>query len=237
MSTLIIGGTGEERKAKAKAICSSFHISRFDILETVAENSIGIDQVRQLEHCLSLKPYNSAFKAAIIHPGELLTMEAQNALLKTLEEAGENTIIIVTAPTTDSLLPTVVSRCQIIRLQPKSEINLSNEELNTLYQRLNIIYQSGAGERLKFSSEIGKTREEILTWTEKAIFALHEILTNASFPKNPKVPKLPNLFIFKTLRSLSQTRLYLQQNINPRLTLETFLLDLPKSPKSPDVRS
>ncbi|MBI5465393.1 hypothetical protein HY946_02170, partial [Candidatus Gottesmanbacteria bacterium] len=132
MSYLIIGGTKEERRGKALEISNfKFQISNFDTAWISGETSIGIDQIRNLEHQLSLKPYNSLSKAAVIHPGEILTIEAQNALLKTLEEAGENSILILTAPQTDALLPTVVSRCQIIRLPQKLEITLSQEEFDS----------------------------------------------------------------------------------------------------------
>lgn len=88
-------------------------------ISPVEGKSIGIEQVRELEHFLSLKvptkaPYN---RAIIIENSHLLTIEAQNALLKTLEEPPEGTIVILTASHDKSLLPTIRSRVQSVAVQ------------------------------------------------------------------------------------------------------------------------
>lgn len=81
--------------------------------------SIGIEAIRQLERFLSLKvpgekPYD---RAAIIENSHLLTTEAQNALLKTLEEPPKGTIVLLTADRVQSLLPTIQSRVQVLTVQ------------------------------------------------------------------------------------------------------------------------
>lgn len=81
--------------------------------------SIGIEEIRNLEQFLSLKvPRNVIFnRGIIIENADRLTTEAQNALLKTLEEPPEGTIIILTAPHEKTLLPTIVSRVQTVPVQ------------------------------------------------------------------------------------------------------------------------
>ncbi len=81
--------------------------------------SIGIEAVRQLEQFLSLKVPSSGVynRAIIIEDADKLTTEAQNALLKTLEEPPQGTIIILTASHEQSLLPTINSRVQSITVQ------------------------------------------------------------------------------------------------------------------------
>lgn len=88
-------------------------------LQPIEGKSIGIESVRELEHFLSLKvPRAAAYnRAIIIENAEQLTIEAQNALLKTLEEPPEATIIILTASHEHSLLPTINSRVQTIVVQ------------------------------------------------------------------------------------------------------------------------
>jgi len=239
MSYLIIGGTKEERRDKALKISNDeFMISNFDTILVEGETSIGIDQIRNLEHQLKYKPYNSPCKAAIIHPGEILSAEAQNALLKTLEEAGENSLLILTAPQTEALLPTVVSRCQIIRLPTKSEIILSQEEFRSIFNFQFSIFNARVGERLKIASKIGKEKEEIKIWLEKQIFFWREILLiNESHgevrpgTRSDLGEKLKDYIttaqIIKIIRDLEKTRNLIEQNVNPRLALENFLLDLP----------
>ena len=78
--------------------------------------AIGIDAIRELDHFLSLKvPSQKIFdRAVIIEDSHFLTLEAQNALLKMLEEPPQGTLFILTASYSQSLLPTIRSRTQII---------------------------------------------------------------------------------------------------------------------------
>lgn len=80
--------------------------------------SIGIDQVRELQRELSLKPYEAERKVAVIDGADALTQAAQNSLLKTLEEPSGQTVILLVASNPTALLPTVHSRCQALRFQP-----------------------------------------------------------------------------------------------------------------------
>lgn len=79
---------------------------------------IGIDQIKQLQHTASLPPFEGKHKVFIIDGAELLSIEAANCLLKTLEEPTDD-VIFVLLTTNDMLLPeTVVSRCQHLELRP-----------------------------------------------------------------------------------------------------------------------
>lgn len=85
-------------------------------ITSIDGKAIGIEAVRELEHFLSLKvPGTQAIKRIIIiNDGHLLTIEAQNALLKTLEEPPIDTVIILTTVSLQILLPTIQSRLQTI---------------------------------------------------------------------------------------------------------------------------
>jgi len=85
---------------------------------TSGKKEIQIGQIRELIWKLSLKPYSAPFKVAIIDEAHLMNQEAQNALLKTLEEPKEKTIIILTSEYPEMLFPTVVSRCEKIKFYP-----------------------------------------------------------------------------------------------------------------------
>ena len=71
-----------------------------------------------------MKPYEAKMRVVIISEAQRLNPEAANALLKVLEEPPEQTVIILTAPNTVQLLPTIVSRCQEIRFGPISSDSL-----------------------------------------------------------------------------------------------------------------
>ena len=83
-------------------------------------NTLKIDQVRALQHDLALTPMEGRYRVAIVEGMDRATPEASNALLKTLEEPPPHVVMILIAPEAESLLPTIVSRCQLIALRPLS---------------------------------------------------------------------------------------------------------------------
>ncbi len=92
-----------------------------DLMVTQAEaegGTLKVEQVREVTKFLSLKPYQSPFKIVIFLRFEEANANAQNALLKTLEEAPAHALILLTADNAEQLLPTIVSRCEVLRLRP-----------------------------------------------------------------------------------------------------------------------
>ena len=86
---------------------------------------IRINQIRSLCHTLGMKPYEARQRVVIISEAQAMNPEAGNALLKVLEEPPERTLLILTALQTSDLLPTIVSRCQLIRFNPISPKNIA----------------------------------------------------------------------------------------------------------------
>jgi DNA polymerase-3 subunit delta' len=80
--------------------------------------TLKVDQVREVQHALSLKPYQSKYRVAIFLRFQEANDNAANALLKTLEEAPAYAVLILTADNPEQLLPTIISRCEILRLRP-----------------------------------------------------------------------------------------------------------------------
>ena len=101
------------------------------------EEAISIDEVRfhpekgaqahdqSLQQFLSLKPFVAPLRVALLANAERMTEAAQNCLLKTLEEPPPNTVLILTTAYPDHLLPTCLSRCQVIALSPVGRTSLS----------------------------------------------------------------------------------------------------------------
>ncbi len=80
--------------------------------------SISVDDIRdQLNGDIMIKPYSSRYKVYIIPEADLLTVQAQNALLKTIEEPPEYAVIFLLTENADSLLPTIRSRCVMLKLR------------------------------------------------------------------------------------------------------------------------
>jgi DNA polymerase-3 subunit delta' len=81
---------------------------------------IKIEPIRQLVYDLSLKPVEARRRVACLLRFDAANPEAANAFLKTLEEPPGSTVILMTAERADDLLPTIVSRCEVVALRPLS---------------------------------------------------------------------------------------------------------------------
>jgi DNA polymerase-3 subunit delta' len=129
------------------------------ILIEPQSHQIQIDQIRDLAFRLSLKPIKAKRKAAIVDESHSMTREAQNCFLKTLEEPKGNTILILVTQSPNFLLPTIISRCQIIKFYP-----VKKDEIERYFKNQGGLGK-GEGEENEFSSSpfaVAREIEEIL---------------------------------------------------------------------------
>jgi len=134
---IIVGPTGSGKLALAQQLAADLLEINFEDLQKQAylkhispadAKSISIETIRELEHFLSLKVpgKKSVNRLIIIEDSHLMGAEAQNALLKILEEPPEGTVLILTAGDAQSLLPTIRSRSQVIDVIPP-ELSLATD--------------------------------------------------------------------------------------------------------------
>jgi DNA polymerase III subunit delta' len=97
------------------------HVDLSLLQPETASGTITVDAVRTLLHALTLKPLEARYRIALMQNIDRANNNASNALLKTIEEPPPSSILILTAETATSLLPTVISRCRIIALRPVGE--------------------------------------------------------------------------------------------------------------------
>ena len=91
------------------------------------KTQIPVTSVRDLTAALSDRPFSGGWRAVLIEDAERMNASAQNALLKTLEEPPEGTVFLLTVRALGALLPTVVSRCQVVRFAPLPEETIRAE--------------------------------------------------------------------------------------------------------------
>ena len=92
-----------------------------DIIRLTHEkpNTISVDDIRkQVNGDVAIKPYSSPYKIYIINEAEKMNAQAQNALLKTLEEPPEYAVILLLTANLNALLPTIISRCVVLNMKP-----------------------------------------------------------------------------------------------------------------------
>ncbi len=95
-----------------------------DIIRVMHEkpNTISVDDIRvQINNDVAIKPYSSPYKVYIVNEAEKMTVQAQNAILKTLEEPPEYAVILLLTTNVNSLLPTILSRCVVLNMKPVAD--------------------------------------------------------------------------------------------------------------------
>ena len=113
-------GEGEKPCQECSSCKKALSGNHPDIIRVVHEkpNTISVDDIReQVNADVAVKPYGSAHKVYIINEAEKMTAQAQNALLKTLEEPPEYVVILLTS-NVNSLLPTILSRSVALNMKP-----------------------------------------------------------------------------------------------------------------------
>ncbi|MBI3996588.1 MAG: DNA polymerase III subunit delta' [Candidatus Omnitrophica bacterium] len=101
-----------------RQIARGTHPDVHSVVAGGASDQIKIDMIRHVIGRVALRPYSAAFQVAILEGAERLTEEAANSLLKVLEEPSAHTRFILTTAQFSACLPTIVSRCQLIRCRP-----------------------------------------------------------------------------------------------------------------------
>lgn len=92
-----------------------------DIIRVTHEkpNTISVEDVRtQIHSDIAIKPYSSPYKIYIMNEAEKMTVQAQNALLKTLEEPPQYAVILLLTTNVNAMLPTILSRCVVLNMKP-----------------------------------------------------------------------------------------------------------------------
>lgn len=108
-------GCGECQSCK-----QTMHDNQPDIIRVTHEkpNSISVDDIRgQINNDIVIRPYSSKYKIYIVPEADLMTVQAQNALLKTLEEPPAYAVIFLLTENAEVLLPTIRSRCVMLKLR------------------------------------------------------------------------------------------------------------------------
>lgn len=183
---------------------------------------IGIAEIRKLKLWAGQKPFNSKHKVISIW-SDFLTPEAQQALLKLLEEPPEHTFIYLLSSNESILLPTVLSRCEIVYLSNiKSGTVQLDPKIEEFWEK---ILSQNIGERLREITSLVSEREDARIWLkENLIFWRQKLLQRATDNKNNE---LSSLHVVKILRLLQKTYNQIETNISLKLAIDHLFINLP----------
>lgn len=215
---------------KCKSCIQAASDNHPDIIRITHEKaSIGVDDIRaQINNDIQIKPYSSPYKIYIIDEAEKMTEQAQNALLKTIEEPPEYVVILLLTNNLDVLLPTIVSRCVTLKLQAvdknvikdflmeKHQVPDYQAEISTIFAQGNV----GKAIEYALSRDFEEIKQEVLHLLkyigEMELYEILDALKRISEQKDRiydyldfiilwyrdvlmyKVTKDPNLLVYKT---------------------------------------
>jgi len=215
--------------------------------------SIGIDQIRDLGQMLSLQPYvKTGRRVVIIDEAQAMTTEAQNALLKFIEEPPPSTLLILIAPSVQSLLPTVISRLGAVYFLPVEEAaaaawlmaehNASSLDATTAASRsggrpglaLTLLEAGGpavesamaAATKLTHGTLFARLVEaaRIALAKEDAVAVADALHTVAA--TSLKNESMPPAGAGRIMEAAERMKRYLGSNVTPRSALERFVLEV-----------
>lgn len=183
-----------------------------DYLELREEDklSIGIKQTRGIISWAKLRPFQSVCKIAVIFNAEKLTIEAQNSLLKLLEEPPSNTYILLVTNNHKALLQTIISRATLNRVEGSELVPQSANEAKE-------VLISDISQKVKWVDELMKIknskerREQIQAFLGIAHRTILECVDSDQTAQN--------------LKLLEKTTQALRRNVNNKLLLENFLFN------------
>lgn len=191
-----------------------------DLLLLQPEDSISIAQIRQLIRFLTKKPFRAKAKVGLIHQAQTLTLPAQNALLKTLEEPPDNSYLILTTPNQSQLIATITSRCQTVIVKPATD-KLSSEQSKKLLDFNRTLLQANHGQRLSLIQKYGLSRSAAQNFISEQLCFWRELLHR---PRLAAELNRQNQHIKQILRGLLRADDLIKQNVNVKLLLDNLII-------------
>ena len=227
-SLIISSSTQDFIVEQLQQIKTSLNISEqngVDLLEITSENSrsISIGKTRIIKAWSLTKPYFSQHKLVVIYDAHLLTTEAQNSLLKILEEPNESLNIVLTTNKHELLLPTVISRCELVLFSGPFE------QLSGIENRVSSAEGQGnlTDKILSDLIEIQRIFLEIKKQNKKEQFAIinnfliSRVLDQRKFMLHGNSPRKA----LKNIQLVHETKKMLESNVNTRLALENLVIN------------
>ena len=199
-------------------------------------NSIKIAQIRKLQTDIIIKPHKN-YKIYIINQADSMTIEAQNALLKPLEEPPEYAIIILITSNKEALLDTIKSRCEIIKFLPISILDLNNYLINKGIDKnraqLLSTFARGSIEKaieLSESADFAIMRDEIQTYIE--VMLDKDIIDILEIPTSMDKYKKDSISILDMLINYFRDIMLIKENVDKSMLINidklTFLQNMSK---------
>jgi DNA polymerase III delta prime subunit len=222
MTYIVVNKSKEIQRSMLQTLLTKLYGREIDhspdihILNLAEKNSIGVEQVKEFQKKMMYKPFQEKIQTSIIMEGEKMTHQAQNSLLKTLEESPSYTAYIICADNEKNLLPTITSRGHVIYSPGNIQADENSQILDESILDLPIVQ--------KFEMIEGYAKEK--TSSLEFINNIEEIFRHRLELdiKNGKIESSKrNMDI---LKKIDDSRMKISANCNRRLVLEALIVTL-----------
>jgi len=230
-SYLLHGSRGTGKTTIARIIAQELETSPEDIFEIDAASNRGIDDIRELREGVSTLPFNSKYKIYIIDEVHMLTKEAWNALLKTLEEPPAHVIFILATTELEKVPETIISRCQVFAFK-KPSLSVLKELVQNVAKKEGFKIDAAGVELLAVLGD-GSFRDthgilqKIMSYSKDKNIEAKEIALVTGAPQtslvNEFLESLATKDMSKGLRSIQKAS---EENIDMALFLKLVLMKL-----------
>lgn len=149
---LFAGSRGTGKTSVARILAAELGTTEKDLYEIDAASNRGIDDIRELREAVSVLPFDSKYKVYIVDEVHMLTKEAFNALLKTLEEPPAHVLFILATTEIDKLPETIVSRCQSFTFK-KPPVSILKDVVTTVAKQEKYTLESSAADLIALLAE------------------------------------------------------------------------------------
>lgn len=185
---LFAGSRGIGKTSIARIFARAIGTSDNDIYEIDAASNRGIDDIREIREAVNVLPFESKYKVYIIDEVHMLTKEAFNALLKTLEEPPQHAIFILATTETEKIPETIVSRCQVFSFK-KPSLEILRDLVTSVAKKEGVSIEKGVADLIavvgdgSFRDTLGTLQKAIAASSDNKI-SLGEIETVLGIPKS-----------------------------------------------------
>lgn len=218
-SIILISDRDPDIHIYTDTLATNLTVSPYNRIDIEPDHSIGVDQIRSLREMLKMKPAGGGNRLTVFHKFHTSTPEAQNMLLKILEEPAEHNNFLLIVESLDQILPTIISRCQITYAQRSPKPTKSPCDP---FEAMRL----SPGERILLTQKLATTKEKALEYFDQMLLGLESRIRD-----NQTAP-FTRLDLSRIMGKLLKAKTMIEKNINYKTVLDLFILGLPKIPKN-----